>query len=288
MRAGAELSPSLELSPSPEISLASEPSKSNRIAYEINRTAHEINFERKCLRLHLGLEDSPRAPPSVDPPESPPLFYIERAPISYSGATCRLPGCPNRILPGEYRVALNPGMQSWRRYPDYYHISCFETLVDLSDTEYLSRITPATLHTACKIVCLVDGGAEMLILGWKRQRRRWIEARDDNTKEVNKATLDKILYRVESAGFEGEKLEGVSAAEYSWLAYALAPVESDGPEDTEEWNLFERYLPADDGVESLDDRHSLSDILRFWNQHIVCFRLSIRTFHWLFLLQFPR
>jgi len=45
----------------------------------------------------------------------------------------------------------------------------------------------------------------------------------------------------------------MSEAEYFLLMYALAPVESDGPGDIEEWNLFERYLPADDDVENLND-----------------------------------
>lgn len=113
-----------------------------------------------------------------------------------------------------------------------------------------------------------------MILEWKAQRRRWIAARDgkkDGDLEERSSALDTILCRAGCASFGSENVEGMSAAEYFPLTYTLAPVESDGLGDTEEWNLFERYLPAEDDVESLNDRHSLSDILRFWDNHIVCF-----------------
>lgn len=63
------------------------------------------------LRRHLGFGDSPGLEPSFDtPPTSAVLFFIERAPHSPNGAKCRLATCPGQISPGEYRVALTPGM----------------------------------------------------------------------------------------------------------------------------------------------------------------------------------
>ena len=69
----------------------------------------------KRLRRHLGLGESPGMPPG-SPPDCAPIFFIERAPSSRNGASCQLPRCSDRIRPGEYRVALNPGMNISTRY----------------------------------------------------------------------------------------------------------------------------------------------------------------------------
>ncbi|RYP57604.1 hypothetical protein DL770_010625 [Monosporascus sp. CRB-9-2] len=45
----------------------------------------------------------------------------------------------------------------------------------------------------------------------------------------------------------------------------LAPIESDGSEDDEEWDLFEEFMPMDFGdVEDLKEPHSLSRMLSAW------------------------
>ena len=69
-----------------------------------------ISNETKGLRRHLGLGESPGMPPSTHPPARVPLFSIERAPSSPNGAKCKLLSCSDKIEPGQYRVALNPGM----------------------------------------------------------------------------------------------------------------------------------------------------------------------------------
>jgi hypothetical protein len=69
-----------------------------------------LRNESQRLRRHIGLGDSPGMPAPGDPPECVVLFFIEGAPHSRNGAACRLPACAERISPGEYRLALNPGM----------------------------------------------------------------------------------------------------------------------------------------------------------------------------------
>lgn len=74
-----------------------------------------ITDETKRLRRHLGLAESPGMPPRT-PPACTPLFFVERAPSSRTGAKCQLPCCSDRIRPGQYRVALNPGMNTSMQY----------------------------------------------------------------------------------------------------------------------------------------------------------------------------
>jgi hypothetical protein len=38
-----------------------------------------------------------------------PLFLLQTAPNSRNGATCKLSDCTDRIVPGQYRIALSPG-----------------------------------------------------------------------------------------------------------------------------------------------------------------------------------
>ena len=49
------------------------------------------------------------------------------------------------------------------------------------------------------------------------------------------------------------------------LVDTLAPIESDGPEDNDEWNLFKQYLPDNSEEEKLHDRTHLSKMLRAWH-----------------------
>jgi hypothetical protein len=43
-----------------------------------------------------------------------PIFQFQKAPHSHNGATCRFIHCTNRIVPGQYRIALSPGMSDPR------------------------------------------------------------------------------------------------------------------------------------------------------------------------------
>jgi hypothetical protein len=128
---------------------------------------------------------------------------------------------------------------------------------------------------------LVDGGAERLILEWKAQRGRWIAKQGGKKAEDLKSRSphgEKIAFEHGARRFtDGGAGGSVSAAEQFLMTNTLAIVERDGVDDREEWNLFERYLPAEEDVESLDDRHSLSDILRFWDKHVVYLPFALHS-----------
>ncbi|KAL3468885.1 hypothetical protein BJX99DRAFT_97546 [Aspergillus californicus] len=54
--------------------------------------------------------------------------------------------------------------------------------------------------------------------------------------------------------------------EYYNLCITLAPYESNGPDDTEGWNLFDTYL--DSTVKALDNPHDLSTMLQRWHDDV--------------------
>ena len=130
---------------------------------------------------------------------------------------------------------------------------------------------------------LCDGGAERLILEWKTQRGVWIDERDGA--EAEKATLnpafENLLQRAGSSTFTFQSVPDLTTHEYRLLSESLAPFESDGPDDTQEWNLFESYLNAHDAKESLYERHNLSNMLNRWKHDVVRInpriRISLRT-----------
>jgi hypothetical protein len=49
-----------------------------------------------------------------------PLFLLQTAPDSRNGATCRLGHCDDRIAPGQYRIALSPGIWDARGPGEIY------------------------------------------------------------------------------------------------------------------------------------------------------------------------
>ncbi|KAL2216035.1 hypothetical protein M432DRAFT_645900 [Thermoascus aurantiacus ATCC 26904] len=59
----------------------------------------------------------------------------------------------------------------------------------------------------------------------------------------------------------------MSDNEYLILLRDLAPHESDGPDDSQEWNLFDSYLNG--GEDSLNNPHDLSDMLNDWENDVV-------------------
>jgi len=71
-------------------------------------------------------------------------------------------------------------------------------------------------------------------------------------------------------------VEGTSDNEYLILLRDLAPHESDGPDDSQEWNLFDSYLNG--GEDSLNNPHDLSDMLNNWENDVVRSWLSISVF----------
>jgi hypothetical protein len=69
-----------------------------------------------------------------------------------------------------------------------------------------------------------------------------------------------------SSTFKFEEVEDLSSHERFLLSTTLVLFESDGAEDTEEWNLFREYLPENEEADKLNERHTLSEILALWGQ----------------------
>jgi hypothetical protein len=92
---------------------------------------------------------------------------LQTAPNSPNGAACKLSHCTARIAPGKYRISLSPGqsnctgpgeisailafsqiaVSSLIDHTDYYHVKCFEELLDLSSPHYVARFLPDRKHT---------------------------------------------------------------------------------------------------------------------------------------------
>ena len=148
----------------------------------------------------------------------------------------------------------------------------------MSQPDFFHRIEPVTRATfhhrnlkANNVFdgdYLCDGGAERLVLEWKVQRVNWIDKRYGIAQESMDPAFDNLLRRAGSSTFTNESLKDISRQEEFLLLQTLAPFESDGPGDTQEWNLFDSYLNAND--ENLYERHDLSNMLQRWQHDVVC------------------
>ncbi|KAL1869747.1 hypothetical protein Plec18167_007671 [Paecilomyces lecythidis] len=250
------------------------------MSFPSNATPDLLEMERKLLRQHLGLGLNHGDPPADSPPQIQPLFFIEMALHSSRGAKCKLPTCDKNIMPGELRLAMNPAMGygSWyRSSANFYHIRCFEELADFTQADFLDRIQPLTRQTwklrglkAGSVLdgnYLVPGGVERLVLEWKVTHGKWIDERDGKEQKSLDPDFSGLLRMAGSSEYK-PLLEpaGLSDYEYYNLLVTLAPYESDGPDDTEEWNLFDIYL--DRTIKGFDNPHSLSTMLQRWHDDV--------------------
>ena len=111
------------------------------------------------------------------------------------------------------------------------------------------------------------------------RRGRLLDKRDgveDEEQEAMPPSLENLLYKAGSSTFEPQSVPGMSGHEYFLLSHQLAPYESDGPGDAQEWNLFDSYMNVGDDEESLYDRGSLSEMLQHWKRDVV-FTAPCRT-----------
>lgn len=78
------------------------------------RKKEDLKKSRRYLKDHITprlLVDMYGLPIDLD---YYPRFILQLAPDSRNGATCRLDHCTHRIKPGDYRIALTPGMSDPR------------------------------------------------------------------------------------------------------------------------------------------------------------------------------
>lgn len=118
---------------------------------------------------------------------------------------------------------------------------------------------------------LLDAGAERLTIMWKVTVGKLIAERDGaESKDDSNTAFTDLLHNAGSSKYMPQEIPDLDSYEYNLLRTRLAPVESDGPEDTEEWNLFDEYLCVpDDDSNDLVNRHSLSLTLFLWRYRIV-------------------
>ena len=118
---------------------------------------------------------------------------------------------------------------------------------------------------------LCEGAVEKLVLAWKVQRGEWIDESEGQEVESfagSSPEFYELLHKAGSSKFKGPGPIGkMTLHEYVLLTTALAPYESDGPEDTDEWNLFDTFLSKDKG--SWRDPHDLSKMLGSWERYVV-------------------
>ncbi|KAL4863433.1 hypothetical protein BDV12DRAFT_202107 [Aspergillus spectabilis] len=67
-----------------------------------------------------------------------PMFQLQETPRRSQG-TCKLNGCAYLVLPGDYRIAVKSGSNSFRN-PDYYHLDCFEETLNLLPPHDIFRL----------------------------------------------------------------------------------------------------------------------------------------------------
>lgn len=121
---------------------------------------------------------------------------------------------------------------------------------------------------------LVDGGAERLVLEWKSRRGKKLDDRDGvDQGEAIAPAFDRLLRRAGSWTYQHEAVPGMGQYEDFLLRHTLAPIESAGEGDTQEWNLFDEFVHDEENEEGLLDRHSLSKMLNRWTFHKVSLTL---------------
>lgn len=82
-------------------------------------------------------------------------------------------------------------------------------------------------------------------------------------------SFNNLLRKAGSATYTYQTVEGISRHEYMLLTGQLAPIESDGAGDEDDWNLFEEYLEVD----SVKDRDTLGAPLGKWESDVVSWHL---------------
>ncbi|RYP65480.1 hypothetical protein DL769_006303 [Monosporascus sp. CRB-8-3] len=200
------------------------------------------------------------------------FFWVELTPqVSQIGVLlCGFPTCNRTIDAGDYVITVYPGVHTMGLNPRT--AECFEKLADFSKPRYLSRLRPTTRHTVplgigpYNAYALLDGGAERLIIEWESVLSTLINRRAGNPWPPPDLALYDILHSSGRQDFHRDKPADLSDYEYFLLTHQLAPIESDGPHEEDEWDLFDEYYRTDNPQNIQYQAHRLGEMLRKW-QH---------------------
>ena len=158
-------------------------------------------------------------------------------------------------------------------------------IADLDEPFFYERIIPLTRNTfgfriihyeevkAGKYVC--DGGAERLVQEWRYKKWEISQHRMGFRQERRpQDAMENIAYNAGSRRFVYRPVPDMGMWEVNCYIGPLAPNESDGADDENEWNLFESFLyPKPEVLSEHDyfsDRHCLSKVLKAWHNAKVC------------------
>lgn len=114
---------------------------------------------------------------------------------------------------------------------------------------------------------LVSAGIERLILEWKVRHGEQMDKKDGSGGETNKELdpdFSALLQRAGSATYKAKMPKNMDRYEYHNL---ISIPFGDGSGDTNEWNLFDKYLRVTS--ESLADPHNLSAMIEHWETDVV-------------------
>ncbi|KAF3919809.1 hypothetical protein ABW20_dc0109497 [Dactylellina cionopaga] len=196
------------------------------------------------------------------------MYFIEKTPYSPRGSKCRI--CSDRIEIESYRLAANHGP-----YGSGVHdgTECFENKAPVLDIDFIDRVIPLTRESlefrglkTINYEYFLEAGLGLLISEWKIQRGRWMDIRDGKEPDVrdDNDPWIKLRHYAGSAHHEIKMPANMNPRHYFTLAVTLAPWESDGPDDTNEWNLYTEFL-KEDTADCLNNRHSLSELIESWD-----------------------
>jgi hypothetical protein len=111
----------------------------------------------------------------------------------------------------------------------------------------------------------LDGGARRLVAAWKTMMRDLRRQRDGETVDPADPALEDLMMNAGSSQYKPKRPAGMSQEDFDDLSRVLAPIESDGPDDDDEWNLFHQYLVEDpSNPVYLNQPHLLSLALNSW------------------------
>ncbi|KAG0646062.1 hypothetical protein D0Z07_8214 [Hyphodiscus hymeniophilus] len=236
--------------------------------------------QKNALLDYIGLGAYHTAP-DPDSFSPTPLYFIERAPV---GGKSRCSECLKPIASDTYRVteyiALTRNLRTRKsgRRTTTSHVSCFEKTKDFfSKPEDFRRIIPVTKSTWAvrnimdtrldeRTICA--GGVERLLTEWKLFKQSWFDMNVGEEVTCAMGRLGDIWSHAGSS--ESKRPEYWSAIdEQDWKLWLtdLAPYESNGPDDTEQWNLFETFFNQDNGT--LQYPFTLSGMLKKWEDYAV-------------------
>ncbi|GFG15670.1 hypothetical protein IFM5058_07569 [Aspergillus udagawae] len=189
-----------------------------------------------------------------------PIFQLQNAPDSRNGAACKGISCIHRILPGDYRIAVSPGRNAYGN-PDYYHVHCFEELLDQTSPHFVSRFESDITKY------IPDHGAQCIL---EECIRKWKSRIENTNTEPDEWSIADGLWE-QNRHFSRRALQ----RDHDLFDLIDAAREADEPVSmpSSDWNITD-YIPSESDP-AYDGRNLLSRALTHWEHDLVQFGLMV-------------